>query len=57
MDRIGNKFTPKWDGPYVIHEVYLNGAYKVVDTEGVWVEPINGGFLKHNFPRKLLASS
>ncbi|TYK02888.1 uncharacterized protein E5676_scaffold968G00270 [Cucumis melo var. makuwa] len=27
----GNKFTPKWDGPYIVKEVYINGAYKIVD--------------------------
>ncbi|KAA0049601.1 uncharacterized protein E5676_scaffold94G00750 [Cucumis melo var. makuwa] len=27
----GNKFTPKWDGPYIVKEVYTNGAYKIVD--------------------------
>ncbi|XP_075633756.1 uncharacterized protein LOC142606257 [Castanea sativa] len=26
--RIGNKFTSKWDEPYVVQEVYTNGAYK-----------------------------
>ena len=26
-----NKFTPKWDGPYIIKEVYTNG--KIVDQE------------------------
>jgi len=48
--RIGIKFTPKWDDPYVVCEVYSNGAYKVVDTEGVQVGPINDRFLKHYFP-------
>ena len=24
--RTGNKFTSKWDGPYVVQEVYTNGA-------------------------------
>ncbi|XP_074290818.1 uncharacterized protein LOC141617523 [Silene latifolia] len=40
------KFTSKWDGPYVVHEVYTNGAYKIVDEDGVRVCPINGKFLK-----------
>ena len=42
----GNKFTPKWDGPYVVKEVYTNGAYKIVDKDGMWIGPINGKFLK-----------
>ena len=33
--RTWSKFTLKWDGPYVVCEVYLNGAYRIVDTEGV----------------------
>jgi len=31
--KTGSKFTPKWDDPYVVHEVYSNGAYKIVNTE------------------------
>ncbi|KAA0025449.1 uncharacterized protein E5676_scaffold68G00260 [Cucumis melo var. makuwa] len=27
----GNKFTPKWDGPYIVKEVFTNGAYKIID--------------------------
>ena len=44
--RTGNKFTSKWDGPYVVQEVYTNGAYKLIDHEGVRIGPINGKFLK-----------
>ena len=44
--RIGNKFTSKWDGPYVVQEVYTNGAYKLIDNDGVRIGPINGKFLK-----------
>ncbi|KAL4620532.1 hypothetical protein ACB092_06G161700 [Castanea dentata] len=40
------KFTSKWDGPYVVQEVYTNGAYKLIDQEGVRIGPINGKFLK-----------
>jgi len=29
------KFTSKWDGPYVIQEVYTNGGYRIVGTDGV----------------------
>ena len=41
-----NKFTSKWDGPYVVQEVYTNGAYKIVDEDGLRVGPINAKFLK-----------
>ncbi|KAA0053732.1 uncharacterized protein E6C27_scaffold135G001090 [Cucumis melo var. makuwa] len=42
----GNKFTPKWDGPYIVKEVFTNGAYKIVDQDGLRIGPINGKFLK-----------
>ncbi|XP_028124370.1 uncharacterized protein LOC114321399 [Camellia sinensis] len=45
-----NKFLSKWDGPYVVTEVYTNGAYKIVNEEGIRVGPINGKFLKHYYP-------
>ena len=45
-----SKFTSKWDGPYVIKEVYTNGAYKIDDADGVHVGPINGKFLKRYYP-------
>ncbi|XP_074297587.1 uncharacterized protein LOC141628328 [Silene latifolia] len=43
------KFTSKWDGPYVVQEVYTNDAYKIVDEDGVRVGPINGKFLKRYY--------
>ncbi len=43
----GNKFLPKWDGPYVVQEVYTNEAYKLVDQDSLRIGPINGKFLKH----------
>ncbi|XP_019258536.1 PREDICTED: uncharacterized protein LOC109236776 [Nicotiana attenuata] len=33
--RIGDKFTSKWDGPYVVKEAYSSGAYKIVDKDGL----------------------
>ena len=44
--RTCNKFTSKWDGPYVVQEVYTNRAYKLIDNDGVRISPINGKFLK-----------
>jgi len=40
----GSKFTSKWDGPYVVTEVYTNGAYKIVNADGVRMGPINDKF-------------
>ncbi|KAH0757999.1 hypothetical protein KY290_021492 [Solanum tuberosum] len=44
------KFTSKWDGPYVVQEAYSHGAYKIVDTDGVRIGPINAKFLKSYYP-------
>ncbi|KAM1611492.1 hypothetical protein ACFX1Z_000267 [Malus domestica] len=41
-----SKFTSKWDGPYVIQEVYTNGAYLIMAEDGLKIGPINGRFLK-----------
>uniref|UniRef100_A0A803LJ78 Uncharacterized protein n=1 Tax=Chenopodium quinoa TaxID=63459 RepID=A0A803LJ78_CHEQI len=46
----GNIFSSKWDGPYIVQEVYINGAYKIVDADGLRVGPINGKFLKRYYP-------
>jgi len=48
--KTGSKFAPKWEGPYVVCEVYSNGAYEIVDGQRVQVGPINGKFLKHYYP-------
>ncbi|KAI3455106.1 hypothetical protein Pfo_011769 [Paulownia fortunei] len=49
IHRTGNKFTSKWDGPYVVKEVYTNGAYKLVAEDGLRIGPINGKFLKRYY--------
>ncbi|XP_049385573.1 uncharacterized protein LOC125849530 [Solanum stenotomum] len=46
----GRKFTSKWDCPYVIQEAYSNGAYKIVNADGVRISPINVKFLKRYYP-------
>ncbi|XP_071901588.1 uncharacterized protein [Coffea arabica] len=43
------KFTSKWDGPYVVREVYTNGSYKLVAEDGLKVGPINGKYLKRYY--------
>ena len=43
----GNKFKDKYRGPYIIHEVYDNGTYKLRETDGrILKKPINGDKLK-----------
>ena len=41
-----NMFTPKWDGPYIVKEVYTSGPYKIIDREGLKIDLINDNFLK-----------
>ncbi|KAL0456187.1 UNVERIFIED_CONTAM: hypothetical protein Slati_0957900 [Sesamum latifolium] len=50
--RTGNKFLPKWDGPYVVKEAYTNGAYKLVAEDGLRIGLINGNFLKRYYAWK-----
>jgi len=50
MHRAGSKFAAKWDDFSRVREVYSNGAYKIVDIEGVRVGLINGRFLKQYYP-------
>ncbi|KAK4388594.1 hypothetical protein Sango_2466000 [Sesamum angolense] len=47
--RMGNKFLPKWDGPYVVKEAYTNGVYKLVAEDGLIIDSINGKFLKRYY--------
>ena len=46
MRQMGNKFTPKWDEPYIVKEVFTNGAYKITNQDGLRICPINEKFLK-----------
>ncbi|XP_019155100.1 PREDICTED: uncharacterized protein LOC109151963 [Ipomoea nil] len=48
--KTGHKFTSRWDGPYVILEVYTGGAYKLISEDGLKIGPINGRFLKLYHP-------
>jgi len=45
--KMKEKFQPKWEGPFVVESVYLNGAYRLINSEGdILMMPINGKFLK-----------
>ena len=44
------KFETKWEGPFIIHEVYTSGAYNLISEEGLRTGPINGKFLKRYYP-------
>ncbi|KAM2298089.1 hypothetical protein ACFXTI_000091 [Malus domestica] len=43
------KFTSKWDEPYVIQEVYTNGAYLIMAEDILKIGLINGRFLKRYY--------
>ncbi|PIN22256.1 hypothetical protein CDL12_05035 [Handroanthus impetiginosus] len=48
--RMENKFISKLDGLYVVKEVYTNGAYKLIEKDGLRIGLINGKFLKQYYP-------
>ncbi|KAL0430526.1 UNVERIFIED_CONTAM: hypothetical protein Sradi_0678600 [Sesamum radiatum] len=47
--RTRNKFTSKWDSPYIIKEVYTNGAYKLIAEDNLRIGPIQGKFLERYY--------
>jgi len=52
-NRHTGKFEPKWKGPFTIHHVIGNGAYKLRNAEGQIIKtPVNGSYLKIYNQRK-----
>lgn len=50
MTKSKGKFDPKWEGPYVVEQVYDGGAYLLIDQDGIRpMPPINGRYLKKYF--------
>ena len=42
-----SKFTPNWEGPYVIREAHDSGYYRLSKVDGtILADPINGKWLK-----------
>ena len=41
------KLLSKWEGPYVIEEVYRSGAIKINNAEGTNPKVVNGQRIKH----------
>ena len=41
------KLLSKWEGPYIIEEVYHSGAIKINNTEGSNPKVVNGQRIKH----------
>jgi hypothetical protein len=47
------KLEPKWKGPYYIHQILLNGSYKIREMNGkVLQTPVNGDLLKQYHDRQ-----
>jgi len=47
------KLDEKWKGPYYIHEILLNGSYKIKELNGkVLKTPVNGELLKEYYSRE-----
>ena len=45
-----SKFSPNWDGPYIIREAHESGYYKLSMSDGTTLaDPINGKWLKHYY--------
>ena len=41
------KLLSKWEGPYIIEEVYSSGAIKINNFEGTSPRVVNGQRIKH----------
>ena len=41
------KLLSKWEGPYIIEEVYRSGAIKINNSEGTNPRVVNGQRIKH----------
>ena len=47
------KLLSKWEGPYVIEEVYRSGAIKINNAEGTNPKVVNGQRIKYYYLRKV----
>ncbi|XP_024172153.1 uncharacterized protein LOC112178195 [Rosa chinensis] len=46
-----SKWTPRWEGPYVIYKILQKGAFHLKDLDGdIHHNPINDRYLKKYFP-------
>ena len=45
-----SKFSPKWEGPFVIRESHASGYYRLAQMDGKdLMDPINGKWLKQYY--------
>jgi hypothetical protein len=54
INQFSGKLEPKWKGPYRIHEILINGSYRLREEDGRLIaKPVNGDLLKSYFDRRL----
>ena len=45
------KWSPTWEGPFIINQILVLGAYRLQDRDGeIHFAPINGKWLKKFYP-------
>ena len=45
-----SKFSPNWDGLYIVRKVHESGYYRLSKSDGtILADPINGKWLKHYY--------
>jgi hypothetical protein len=45
-----SKFSPNWEGPYLVREAHSSGYYRLSKSDGTTlVDHINGKWLKHYY--------
>ncbi|XP_070008371.1 uncharacterized protein [Nicotiana sylvestris] len=50
QDGAKGKFSPNWQGPYMVHEVLTGGALTLAEMDGeVWPKPINSDAVKRYY--------
>ncbi|XP_070025888.1 uncharacterized protein [Nicotiana sylvestris] len=50
QDEVKGKFSPNWQGPYMVHWVLTGGALILADMDGeVWPKPINSDAVKRYY--------
>jgi hypothetical protein len=48
--RMQSKFELKWEGPYIVKDVYSSGTYRIISPDGEYCPPlINEKFLKRYY--------
>lgn len=58
QDEAKGKFSPNWQGPYMVHRVVTEGALILAEMDGgIWPKPINSDAVKRYYVRIVCISS